>query len=76
MAVVSITCPVLGAHVTRVIDFGGSVTQIQCPEYDTASGRCRLKTAARSSGLLGRLVERPYAQSLDTHSVLCVLRER
>jgi hypothetical protein len=73
MAIKSIRCPVLGAHVTRVTDLEGTVTRIICPEYELSSGGCRLKKSAREPGLLGQLLERVSSDTLDTRSTQCVM---
>ena len=74
MAMTSIRCPVLGAHVTRVTDLEGTVTRIICAEYEESSGTCRLKKTALEGGPLGQLLERMSEGTLDTRSTLCVLR--
>ena len=74
MAMTSIRCPVLGAHVTRVMDLEGTVTRIICAEYEESTGNCRLKKTALEGGPLGQLLERISEGSLDTRSTLCVLR--
>lgn len=74
MAISSIRCPVLGAHVTRVTDLEGNVTRIICAEYDQSDGSCRLKKSAREGGPLTQLLERMSEDTLDTRSTLCVLR--
>ena len=53
MAISSIRCPVLGAHVTQVTDLGGSVTRVIYTEYEGSDGTCRLKKSAREGGSLG-----------------------
>jgi hypothetical protein len=74
MAMTSIRCPVLGAHVTCVADLEGSVTRIICAEYDESTGNCRLKKSALEGGPLAQLLERMAEDTLDTRSPLCVLR--
>ena len=73
MAMTSIRCPVLGAHVTRVTDLEGTVTRIICAEYEESTRTCRLKKTALESGPLGQLLERMSEETLDTRSPLCVL---
>jgi hypothetical protein len=58
MAMTSIRCPVLGAHVTCVTDLEGSVTT----------------PAAFEGGPLAQLLERMSEDTLNTRSTLCVLR--
>lgn len=74
MAMTSIRCPVIGAHVPCVTDLEGSVTRIICAEYDESTGNCRLKKTAREGGPLTQLLERMSEDTLDTRSTLCVLR--
>ena len=74
MAMTSIRCPVLGAHVTRVTDLEGTVTRIICAEYEESTGTCRLKKTALEGGPLGQLLERMSEETLDTRSTLCMLR--
>ena len=74
MAITSIRCPVLGAHVTCVTDLEGNVTRIICAEYEESTGSCRLKKAALEGGPLAQLLERMSEDTLDTRSTLCVLR--
>jgi hypothetical protein len=73
MAIRSVHCPVLGAHVTQVTDLEGAVTRIICTEYEASDGTCRLKTSAREGGPLGQLLERVSENTLDTRSPRCVL---
>ena len=73
MAIRSVYCPVLGAHVTQVTDLEGTVTQIICKEYDS-DGTCRVKKASASQGgPLGQLLERLSEDALDTRSPRCVM---
>jgi hypothetical protein len=72
MAMTSIRCPVLGAHVIRVTDFEGSVTRMICPEY--VDGTCRLEKAALEGGPLAQLLERVSEGTLETRNTMCVLR--
>jgi len=74
MAMTSIRCPVLGAHVTRVTDFEGNVTRIICAEYEESTGTCRLKKTALEGGPLAQLLERMSEETLNTRSTLCMLR--
>jgi hypothetical protein len=74
MAMTSIRCSVLGAHVTRVTDFEGNVVRIICAEYEESSGTCRLKKTALEGGPLAQLLERMSEDTLNTRSTLCVLR--
>ncbi len=52
MAMTSIRCPVLGAHVTLVTDLEGKVTRIICAEYEEATGARSLNKAALEGGPL------------------------
>ena len=73
MAMNSIRCPVLGAHITQVTDLGGMVTRIICHEYEP-DGTCRLKKSVRQGGPLAQLLDRVSEDTLDTRSTLCLLR--
>ncbi|HET7698990.1 MAG TPA: hypothetical protein VFK57_24945 [Vicinamibacterales bacterium] len=74
MRIENVRCPVLGAHVTRVVDFEGLVDHVICPEYQRADGSCRLKRAAGSGGPLGRLLQRVGEDIAAEHVVTCSLR--
>lgn len=74
MAMTSIRCPVLGAQVQKVTDLEGNVTRIICAEYEPSTGACRLKKAALDGGPLAQLLARMSEDTLDTRSMLCVLR--
>jgi len=74
MAMNSVHCPVLGAHVTQVTDLEGTVTGVICTEYDASDGTCRLKKSALGGGPLSQLLERVSEDTLSTHGTLCVLR--
>jgi hypothetical protein len=73
MAIRSVHCPVLGAHVTQITDLEGAVTRVICAKYDDSDRRCRLKKVARESGPLGQLLARISEDALDTRSTRCVL---
>lgn len=74
MAMTSIRCPVLGAHITRVTDLEGNVTKIICAEYDESTGTCGLKKTALEGGPLAQLLERMSEDTLDTRSTRCEMR--
>jgi hypothetical protein len=74
MAIQSVRCRVLRAHVTRITDLEGAVTRVICAEYKESDGTCRLKRYASESGPLGQLLERTFEDSLDTRDLRCVLR--
>lgn len=74
MAVMSARCPVLGAHVTRVMDLEGDVTSIICAEYEASTGTCRLKTHAFDGGPLAQLLERLSEETLTSRSTRCDLQ--
>jgi hypothetical protein len=75
MAITSIRCPVLGAHVTRVTDLEGNVTKVVCAEYEAPAGTCRLKKGVLEGGPLAQLLERVSEEALDTRSLACTLTE-
>ena len=72
MAIESVACPILGAHVTRVTDLEGKVTQIICAEYEP-TGTCRLKKSALNQGPLAQFVERAAEGTLSSRDLRCVL---
>jgi hypothetical protein len=74
MAMISVRCPVLAAHVTQVTDLEGTIVTIICPEYDGATGSCRMKTAALAGGPLAQLLERMTEDGLAARGTGCVLR--
>ena len=74
MAMTSMWCPVLDAHVTCLTDLEGAVTRIICAEYGESTGSCRLKQTALEGGPLAQLLERISQDALNTRSTLCVLR--
>jgi hypothetical protein len=71
MALHSILCPVLGAHITLVTDLEGMTRQVICPEYEESGGICHLKAAARQGGPLSEFLERAREEALDTRSTRC-----
>jgi hypothetical protein len=74
MAIRTLTCPVLGAAVTQVTDLEDRIQSLICPEYDRATGECRLKTRATRGGPLAQLLERVAEHTLATRSTLCHLQ--
>ena len=73
MAITTVHCPVLGAHVTRVTDLEDEVTQLVCPEYEEPTGICRLKQSTRDGGPLSQLLERVSEDTLVSRSTRCAL---
>jgi hypothetical protein len=71
MAVKTIRCHVLQLTISLVTDFEDNVMQVICPEYNTASGMCRLKQRASSGGPLSTFVARASADTLDNRAVRC-----
>jgi hypothetical protein len=74
MAMSSVHCPVLGAHVTLIADLEGNVTRVICPEYESADASCRLKAEALKGGRLAQLLERVSEETLSSRTTLCQLR--
>jgi hypothetical protein len=74
MAITSVRCPVLGAHVTQVTDLEGTITRIICAEYDPSTGACQKKKTALQGGPLTRLLERVAENTMSARDTLCVLR--
>jgi hypothetical protein len=73
MGINQVRCPVVGATVSRVVDFEGETTRIICAEYDERTGICRLKNSPSKGGMLSQLLERVSENSLDTKNTRCVL---
>jgi hypothetical protein len=71
MAIKTIRCHVLQSTISMVTDFEDSVVQVICPEYDNATGMCRLKTRASSGGPLSTFVARASEGTLDNRAVRC-----
>jgi hypothetical protein len=74
MAIISVRCPVLGADVSFIRDFEGSVSQIFCPQLDGHTSMCRIKTRTKGDGPLGEFLERVSEGSLSSRTKLCLLR--
>ena len=74
MAMASIRCPVLGAHITRLTDVEGHATRITGAEYQELTGTCRLKRTALEGGPLAQLLERLSEEALNTRSTVCMMR--
>jgi hypothetical protein len=73
MAIESVRCPVLGAHVTRITDLEGEPVRLICAEYEERTGVCRLKKSALEGGPLSQLLERISEEALDTKNIRCGL---
>jgi hypothetical protein len=73
MAVAAIRCPVLGAHVSRITNLEGEVTDLICSEYEETTGICRLKRNASRGGPLAQFLERESENTLDTRTDRCHL---
>lgn len=74
MAMTSVRCPVLGAHITRVTDLEGTVLRIICPEYEEETGTCRIRRIAIQGGPLTQLLERLSEDTLSSQGTLCIMR--
>lgn len=74
MVLTLIRCPVLGGHVTRVIDFEGKVTKIICNELNARTGTCGLRKTAVAGGPLTQLLERVSEDTIARAGVTCVMR--
>ena len=74
MAMTSVRCPVLHAHVTRVTDLEGAVTRVICGEYEEPTGICRLKKPCPGDGPLARLLTRAEEELPGDRGALCALR--
>ena len=74
MPITTIRCDVLGANVSRVTDLEGMVMRVICPEYQEATGNCRIRSEASKGGPLSRLLERVEEDTLSSHGVRCAMR--
>ena len=74
MRLETVDCPLLGAHVTRVVDFEGLVDHVICPQYQRPQGTCRLKRAAGTGGPLSRLLKRVEGDLAPDGAVTCSMR--
>jgi hypothetical protein len=54
----SVHCHVLGARVSLVTNFEGEITTIICPEFESATGGCRIRRLATEGGPLSEFLER------------------
>ena len=73
MAAATIHCPVLGAHVSRITNLEGEVTNLICSEYEESTGICRLKRHASRGGPLAQFLERESEDTLDARTERCHL---
>ena len=73
MAIASVRCPVLRAHVSQVTNLEDEVTAIICAEYEQPTGVCRLKKTALAGGPLSQLIERLSEDTLRTRTTQCDL---
>jgi hypothetical protein len=76
MALKTVRCHVLRSNISMVTDFEDNVTQVICPEYDKATGACRLKKRASSGGPLSTFVARASEDTLENRAVGCDFARR
>ena len=69
----SVHCPVLGAHIVRIINVESECTGIICPEYLEPTKACRLKKDALDGGPLSQLLERVEESTLGSRTTRCDL---
>jgi hypothetical protein len=75
MRIETVGCPLLGTHVTRVVDFEGLVDRVICAEFQRPQGTCRLKRAAGAcGGPLSRLLQRVGDDIVAERGIACSLR--
>jgi hypothetical protein len=74
MAITSVRCTVAQAMVTRISDLEGGITRVICPEYEEATGNCRLKRRALEGGPLSQLLDRLAEETLDSRTTRCHLQ--
>jgi hypothetical protein len=71
MALALVWCPVLGARISRVTNFEGEATRINCPEYEDFTQTCRRKADALKGGPLAQLLERTSEETLASPGLRC-----
>jgi hypothetical protein len=71
MAIKTIRCHVSQSTISMVTDLEDNVMQVICPEYDNATGMCRLKRRASSGGPLSTFLARASDGTLDGRPVRC-----
>jgi len=74
MATESLWCLVCAAVVERVVDDGGRVSSVVCPEYDERNASCRLRAGALTDAALAQLVEHVPDHPLDHPAGRCLVR--
>jgi len=74
MTITSVHCNVLGGNVPCITDLEGTVTQVVCTHYDSATGLCRVKNKGITGGPLSQLLERVAERTLASHGTRCELR--
>jgi hypothetical protein len=73
MGIKSVICQVRQGPVTVVSDLEGDVTRLICPDYEPATGQCRLRIEAMEGGPLSQLFERLDEHTLETRATRCEL---
>jgi hypothetical protein len=73
MGMKSLRCSVRQTAVTVVTDLEGEITKVICPEYERATGLCKIRAAALRGGALSQLLDRLAASSLDRRAARCDL---
>ena len=74
MSITTVRCHVLGTTVTCVTDLEGNVARVVCPDFDQATGACRVKQRALTGGPLAQLLGRVADNTLAAHGTRCDLR--
>ena len=75
MGLTSVHCHVLGMRVSLTTSFEGEVTTIICPEYESATGGCRIKRRASGGGPLSQLLEGLAEDPLAARTMRCNFHE-
>lgn len=73
MRIETVSCPVLGTMVTRVVDLEGRVDRVICPEYQASTRTCRVKRTAGTAPPLSRLLQRVHDNTVAEHTATCSL---
>jgi hypothetical protein len=73
MGIKSVLCHVRQGQVTVVTDLEGDVTRLICPDYESATGECRLRIDAMAGGPLSQLFNRLEEHTLETRATRCEL---
>lgn len=71
MGVTFAFCRVLDARISLVSRLDGEISSIVCPEYEPATGGCRVKQRWSGGGPLSALLERAGGDTRGSRSTRC-----